>query len=352
MIRLFLATLLLCHLALAEDSVQIRYKDSRNHTHFAAAKVEKWQMIPPHPSDPAGLPIQAYRLTFRGDDGQTRTALTTQTFLNEYQRLDAYLKNKPAEVWQVERTTGGYSAGTQSGAVLSLERGRSGGIIARGCGTEMRFQDYYRGLSSQGDPVLTLAGTFDPSWFSKFADVVEWKNGEPKFANVAGKFEYPHVGDGDLRSQRYLLDFGKNPFDKSKQLLYSVYVDRFEGDDAIVIAPHELQKLEGARQGTKAKIKYWKVPKALLRVAPTGGEGDRLLRSARSQFIDDAAEAKKRSLPIDFLIRANRYQADQEIEVDVGESMAHSVRNLNNTLSQLRSLGPCDSSYSDSSPSA
>ena len=331
----FLFLIAFCLQAFAPEyppAVTINYTDETG-THLGQAFVSKWVGLNVPVNGDSVIPIQAFKLEYQDLHGKHRTAFTTNAFLDEYARVAKYFSDKRNESLLVRRSTGGYSAGSYASPYLDLTK-RATGEIATNVGAQVKFGDFDRleGVS-QNDPVLDPAtGAFKAVTYFKPMRLVSWDGETPQFRGVPGRFEFPDLAQVGLNGQRFLLDFGKHPFNKEKQLLYPVYVDHFVGENAVLIAPHEVQKLKRAREGERVKVAYWVVPKSILRVAPQGETGDKLLLETGTQFVDDLGEIEQRQLPIETIIRANRHDADHLVEVAAGGSFRDTLHNLNRSI--------------------
>lgn len=280
----------------------------------------------------------------------------------EYERLRAlqqrFAPSVGASVGQgpfytAHRTTGGFSAAELEGFVLHAygERDPEG---IRSIDLYVRFQDFKRdGDGSKGDPIRGPEG-FETKTYIKALRVAE----------VSGRGENLRVrvetGDGtyafepmplpkprevtDPRRQRFVLDFGRNPYFETdagekagaeRQLLYRVYVARIEGSDAIIIRPDSLANLERARAGASVPVRYYRVPLALLRVAPAGADGDALLNEAGSNFVRDQGLVASDGGEMSRLFRANAFHGG-EVELLAGTNLQDSLTDLDLSLESVR----------------
>lgn len=248
-------------------------------------------------------PKGSYILLAAGDPNHN-TLVTDAEYARLCQLRDRYAGKGPrpetVALFTAHRTTGGYSAARVVGVVFhpGLAPGKDG----------LRRQDLYVGFSdfvrvegkAHGDPVKGERG-FTTITYKKplTVDSVKGTGAETRAvisrAN-GGNYDFlplslPKPNQFPPPSeQRFILDFGRNPLhvpsdaDSSGQLVYRVYVARVEGNDAIVIRPDSLQDLQNARKGQKVTVSYYRVPLAMLRVAPEGKDGDALLKKIEGHF--------------------------------------------------------------------
>lgn len=314
------------------DTVRVSYRDSRGQTHDASARV--MSDLDSGPGSPAHV------LRFVGQDGIERSARVSQALLASYRQLSTYYQDHPGRALAVPRSTGGNSAANVQRPYLMIPH-LGVGRAATEVGVIAELLDYERLGGPHGDPALGPRGRFETQRYVKRVPFKNWEGGIPRFGGGAHEFSFPANPDPDPRQQRYLLDFGRHPFQADRQLLHPVYVDRFEGSDAVVINPLDLQLLEKARAGEKVKLAYWVVPKAVLRMAPEGEKGNHLLLAARRHFVEDQGEVAERGLARETLFRINRHAADT-LEVIAGESLEESVVRLRTEVSRSRGSDGCD----------
>ncbi len=342
--------------AFPPNRVVVYYQDSNGDSEYYSAKVEHVHSADVPVNGDSFVPFDLYRLTFTGKDGVVRTAFTADQLLHSYEDLAGYHAAHRSDLVRVERSTGGFSPGQMSYPYMRIGwSSRIRGRLAEEVGLKVKFGDFARtGGDSHEDPVANRRGEFEEGGYSKRATLEGWRDGKPQLKYIHGDYIFPDLDEVNLKQQRFLIDFGKSPFDSGKQLLYPVYVDRYEGDDAVIVAPHEMQKLEKSRVGEKVRLSYWVVPRSILRVAPSGDEGESLLTNARSRFIDDMGIVQERKLPVATIIRANRPKVDQVIVVTAGNDLGESVLMLRRVVSEIRGVpSPCDGAIAaaDGAPS-
>lgn len=324
---IFILTALHLNALAYPKKVKIYYENGAGETYWATADVSQEKTVPIPVNGESAVGMNIYKLTFMGPDGRTRSAYTTDALVEAYEKIKSYQDNHPGELLRIPRTTGGFSPGKIETPYLKVVYAQSGRTrIVTDVGANVSFDDFARhGGSSKGTPSMSFTGEFVSSPYTKRLLLSGWTNGTPKLGGSDGKYTFPDLSKVDLKQQRFLLDFGKHPYDRNKQLLYPVYVDHYEGDDAVIIAPHEVQKLERAKKGEKVKVSYWVVPKSYLRVAPDTPAGDALLQKARLQFVEDERQVAERNAPIETIIRANRHNPNTIVEVTVGNDLNESI---------------------------
>ena len=296
----------------------------------------------------------------------------------QYRRLrtlrDRFVSAAPSSerVFAAHRSTGGFSAATVTGIIFDFDGASLPGRLD--LGLYVSFSDFRRtGGESRGDPILGPNG-FDTVTYIKPLRIIAIEDeGSPTpRIRIRGNGGVPHDFEpmrlprpGEVpepRKQRFVLDFGSHPFFDSPrfpevtdpQLLYRVYVARVEGSDAIVVRPDSLRALERAKAGELVAVNFYRVPVSLLRVAPSGVDGDQLLQQAGLDFLRD--EGIARTLPgetgMDAFFRANRWHGGT-VATLAGTNLADSMDSLRQSfdresLRRMRgSSGRCGDAIGD-----